>query len=380
MCSSSIAKVPGPTPSSSSTATATTSASGIIVGTKAVNRDVKQLLKQNLYEIEFPNEDNIFEIDLIIKCEGDWEGIEHKFRAKIPPNYPFSFPTITCLDSEKAFHPNIQPSDGSICLGILTSEEWKAMYTLTDICAAISGMFRVPNWDHSLNQEAFELFHDKKGLFYSQLKALGATGSFIDKFTGGCDIKVPPDEADKEEESGGGKVSDSADVSSSSKKTSKKKNNKKNVSATGKSAPLSQCIEGVKGVHIDELEGVADKPTENSSHSNSKLIDGLKDEGSPGKRSNLSAIPGIKVPDLSSFADQSCESAPISETTAMVSTRPFFMVFKFLFLFLHLSCNALRILCEFRSVYYDVAAQYYRRYSSVFVFLSTLPTCCAILY
>jgi ubiquitin-protein ligase len=298
-----------PTSSSSSSPTATTSASGIIVGTKAVNRDVKQLLKQQLFEIDFPSEDNIFEIDLIIKCEGDWE---HTFRAKIPPNYPFSFPTITCLESERAFHPNIQPSDGSICLGILTSEEWKAMYTLTDICAAISGMFRVPNWDHALNQEAFELFHDKKDQFYCRLKALGATNPLVELAESG-----------KEEESGGGKVSASAEVTSGSKKASKKKNNKKNP-VISKSAPLSQCIEGVKSVHIDESEGDNGKLTRNGS-----LVSPIWNQC----KSQLSETPGTKISDLSSLADQSCEASPITETVAMVSffvfesSNPYFYTF-----------------------------------------------------
>jgi ubiquitin-protein ligase len=301
MSSSSAANMAVPTSSSSSSPTASTSASGIIVGTKAVNRDVKQLLKQQLFELDFPSEDNIFEIDLTIKCEGDWEGMEHTFRAKIPPNYPFSFPTITCLESERAFHPNIQPSDGSICLGILTSEEWKAMYTLTDICAAISGMFRVPNWDHALNQEAFELFHDKKDQFYRRLKALGATNPLVEL--------VELAGTEKEEESGGGKVSAATEVTSGSKKASKKKNNKKSP-AISKSAPLSQCIEGVKSVHIDESEGDAGKPTKNGS-----LVPSIWNQC----KSQLSGTPGTKISDLSSFADQSCEAAPITETVAMVS-------------------------------------------------------------
>jgi ubiquitin-protein ligase len=44
------------------------------------------------------------------------------YRAQIPVNYPFSHPVITCLNAEKSFHPNIQPTDGSICMGLLTSE------------------------------------------------------------------------------------------------------------------------------------------------------------------------------------------------------------------------------------------------------------------
>jgi ubiquitin-protein ligase len=148
-------------------------AHNVVMGTRAVTRDLKILFKQKKFEIELPNEDNIFVVDFIIKCLGNWEGIVHRFRATIPSNYPFTFPSINCLESEKSFHPNIQPSDGSVCLGILTSEEWKAMYSLSDVCTALSDMFLCPNWEHSLNQEVFQLFHDDKKGFHDRIRSLG---------------------------------------------------------------------------------------------------------------------------------------------------------------------------------------------------------------
>ena len=150
-------------------------AHNFVMGTRAVTRDLKILFKQKRFEIELPNEDNIFVVDLIIKCLGHWEGIVHRFRATIPSNYPFTFPLINCLESKKSFHPNIQPSDGSVCLGILTSEEWKAMYSLSDVCTALSDLFLSPNWDHSLNQEVFQLYHDDKKGFHDRLRSLGGS-------------------------------------------------------------------------------------------------------------------------------------------------------------------------------------------------------------
>lgn len=158
-----------PSPPVSSTA------HNVVMGTRAVTRDLKILFKQKRFEIELPNEDNIFVVDFIIKCLGNWEGIVHRFRATIPSNYPFTFPLINCLESEKSFHPNIQTSDGSVCLGILTSEEWKAMYSLSDVCTALSDMFLSPNWEHSLNQEVFQLFHDDKKGFHDRIRSLGGS-------------------------------------------------------------------------------------------------------------------------------------------------------------------------------------------------------------
>lgn len=331
MCSAVVTNTSGPSTSTSSSSTTSASSSGIIVGTRAINRDVKLLLKQKLFEIDFPSEDNIFEIDLVIKCGGDWEGIVHKFRAKVPTNYPFSYPIITCLESEKAFHPNIQTSDGSICLGILTSEEWKAMYTLTDICNAISSMFFVPNWDHSLNQEAFELFHDNKEEYYRRLRALGATLSSTDT----CEKKGLDTSSGKEEEHVDGIANSAVEESSSVRKACvpKKKPSKKG-SGSSKSAPLSQCIEGVTGIQIDECEGAPSRSNGSYNHHECKSVGKLR-AGSDsvqglglGNGSYLSGMPGTKVPsdpsslaseysDLSS-SDQNIELSPISETTSMV--------------------------------------------------------------
>ena len=146
----------------------------MIKGARAVNRDLKALRKQNIFEFEFPDDDDIFVIDFTINCGGLWEGINHTFRANISQNYPFTHPVVTCLDYSNTYHPNIQPSDGSICLGLLTSDGWKAMCTLTDLCIALSGMFFTPNWEHSLNQDVFTSYHDNKNEFYRRLKSLGA--------------------------------------------------------------------------------------------------------------------------------------------------------------------------------------------------------------
>lgn len=162
-------------PQSSSGINSTNSNQTMIKGTRAINRDVKVIMKQNLYDFEFPNEDDIFIIDFNIKCGGLWKGLNHKFRFNIPINYPFTSPTVICLHSEKSYHPNIQKSDGSICLNLLNAEGWKAMYTLTDICSALSGMFLTPNWEHSLNQDVFISYHDNKSAFFGNLKLLGAS-------------------------------------------------------------------------------------------------------------------------------------------------------------------------------------------------------------
>ena len=295
------------------------------MGSRAINRDLKALFKQNIFETELPDEDNIFVIDLIIKCGGNWEGITQKFRTKIPLNYPFSYPSVTCLESEKTLHPNIQPSDGSVCLGILSSEQWKAMFSLTDVCSALSSMFTNPNWEHSLNQEAFQLFHDNKIEFDRRLRAIrnistsdkevkteaavpnDATSEVLSVDT--VEAKTSTNENDSPK--GGGKIV--------SKKQKKAGTTSEIPSDPKKGSAATICASGVNGIDIN---GDVIKNTSSSSNGDLKATgtstpakDKLCGECSPSSRKALS-----KMKDNEDSESKNDEQCSITETVAMVRT------------------------------------------------------------
>ena len=303
----------------------------MIMGSRAINRDLKALFKQNVFETELPDEDNIFVIDLIIKCGGNWEGMTHKFRTKIPSNYPFSYPTITCLESEKTLHPNIQPSDGSVCLGILSSEQWKAMFSLTDVCAALSSMFLSPNWEHSLNQEAFQLFHDNKIEFDRRLKAIRDTpfaGEGVKTETEGANDAVSEgltaETTEAKTESGDEDASPKVGNQAGSKKQLKDADTSNDISSKAKNGTAATlCVPGVDRIDInDDIT----KSTSSSSSSHDQKVKStvtfhavtkMCGECSPTKRTSVSLVKNKE--DNSEIKND--ELCTISETVAMVRIK-----------------------------------------------------------
>lgn len=282
----------------------------MIMGSRAINRDLKVLFKQNVFETELPDDDNIFIIDLVIKCGGNWEGMTHKFRAKMPVNYPFSYPLITCLESERTLHPNIQPSDGSVCLGILSSEQWKAMFSLTDICSALSSMFLSPNWEHSLNQEAFQLFHDNKIEFDRRLRAIR---------------NVPADmEVKTEVTILSGKSTEVKNTSETDAASPKKENqitSKRHAKKAGASNGISN---GVTGIDINRdtttSKGLSVETSSSSSHGEKKVA-GISTSPTTDKEvckecSPSSPSGSSRLKDNEKSADH--ELCIINETVAMV--------------------------------------------------------------
>ena len=161
-------------PRTSSSSSISNAKKGII----AIHRDITSLTASSLLKehvtIELPDDDDLFTIHLLLKCSGMWQGMKHKFILKLPPNYPFTHPTIHVLDSDRSFHPNIQVSDGSICSKLLTSEGWKSTCTLTDVVLSVQALFDSPDWDHALNLEALEMYQRNKEEFLSKLVSLGA--------------------------------------------------------------------------------------------------------------------------------------------------------------------------------------------------------------
>ena len=140
-------------------------------GVKAINRQLKELMKK--FEVNLPNEQDISIFEITIKCKGMWDGIVSRFSITLPVSeYPFAQPkSVVCIDdSKKVFHPNISPDDGTVCLSMLNSD-WSPMNTLLHLCEAISELFIV-NWGHSLNDACGEMFNNRQVDFFKHLKKL----------------------------------------------------------------------------------------------------------------------------------------------------------------------------------------------------------------
>ena len=287
----------------------------IVNGTKAINQQLKIIVKQNQYEFEFPVEDNIFIIDFIIKCEGFWTGIHHKFRLNIPLNYPFTFPTVHCLESERSYHPNIQKSDGSICSNILSTEGWKAMYTLTDICTALSAMFLTPNWEHSLNQDVFISYHDNRPDFFHKLRLLGALNN---------EISLSYSTAISEEHSPKSAVEGT--TNSKEKKMSTRASKIKSILPSvsmisdifvSKKKGTADFVEGVTGINISDSKSIKDDNHDKEDKDDKNKNKNKKENSLPTSSSSWFKSEQIRN-EKNKLTSEYCELSSISETYSMV--------------------------------------------------------------
>lgn len=133
---------------------------------RILNRQIKDLNKSE-YDFELPDEDDLFTINCNINGKGSWSGCEFLFEIKIPFNYPNSAPKVICLTANKCLHPNVDSSNGYICL-YLVNDGWRETCTLLDIVKAIDDIFVNPNWDHAISPETVS--YSKQGTLEKEIK------------------------------------------------------------------------------------------------------------------------------------------------------------------------------------------------------------------
>jgi len=78
-------------------------------------------------------------------------------------SYPFNPPKVT--SKTKTYHPNFDNNEGSICLGILKTDEWKPTCNIEQVILAIIELLKNPNVASPLDQEAAEAYINDKPKF-----------------------------------------------------------------------------------------------------------------------------------------------------------------------------------------------------------------------
>jgi len=83
---------------------------------------------------------------------GYWKGGSFEFQFKVPNNYPFREPKVTCVD--KIYHPNIN-YEGAVCVNVL--RPWKSTYTIQMILFGLLFLFTDANPMDVLEKEPAEV-------------------------------------------------------------------------------------------------------------------------------------------------------------------------------------------------------------------------------
>lgn len=112
-------------------------------GVKRVLKEIKEYKEKpgsgrKIYSLSFDETEmqNFFAI--VRSLEGDYEGGEYILRIKLPDEYPFKPPVISCMTPNGRFQP-----ESSICLNIshFHSETWSPLLNLEKIILSVISVF-----------------------------------------------------------------------------------------------------------------------------------------------------------------------------------------------------------------------------------------------
>jgi len=93
-----------------------------------------------------------------------YAGGTFKLLLTLPDNYPFKPPILTF--QTKIYHPNVSNDDkGSMCLGILRSDQWKPSCRIAAVLEMARGLMLEPNPDDAVENYIADEYKNRKSSF-----------------------------------------------------------------------------------------------------------------------------------------------------------------------------------------------------------------------
>ena len=141
---------------------------------QAVTRLQKEIKKFNEEENEGlsagPKDDSdLFKWEASLQGpEGSpFEGGTFKLELEFPKDYPFKPPKAVL--KTMIYHPNVNNSTHSICLGIL-KDDWNPNISVSQILITIQDLLKNPAADHPLDKDVTKVYLENKELYEKTAK------------------------------------------------------------------------------------------------------------------------------------------------------------------------------------------------------------------
>ncbi|KAK9471250.1 ubiquitin-conjugating enzyme/RWD-like protein, partial [Dipodascopsis tothii] len=80
----------------------------------------------------------------------------------LPPTYPFNPPTLAFVT--KIYHPNVL-ADGSVCLPLLKTDQWKPSYKISTIIDMVLALLKEPNGDEAIEESVGDEWKNNRPAF-----------------------------------------------------------------------------------------------------------------------------------------------------------------------------------------------------------------------
>ncbi|KAK4944295.1 hypothetical protein LTR66_014515 [Elasticomyces elasticus] len=122
-------------------------------------------------KVKLADESNIFIWEVLLDGpeESVYAGGHFKLKLVLPTNYPFKPPVLSF--ETRIYHPNVTNDDkGSMCLGILRSDEWKPPNQIRAVLKMVRDILVTPDIDNAVEGAIAELYKSNRKWYDKQAK------------------------------------------------------------------------------------------------------------------------------------------------------------------------------------------------------------------
>lgn len=129
-------------------------------------KELKQLqsLKPHGIEVSIPSDSlQLWEAMVPGPEESLYKGGRFKVQVYLPENYPLGHPTVRFLSP--IYHLNVSPSNGHVCLGFLSEENWLPTRCVRDVLSAVFSLLIKPELENSADQTLLQAFNNNRAFY-----------------------------------------------------------------------------------------------------------------------------------------------------------------------------------------------------------------------